>query len=78
MVHLAPGRQRRRVRLVLLEDLDDRLAPAGAASASSAGVGEVVGAEHDVHVTGPLDDQVPVLLGQAAADRDLEIRAAPP
>ena len=29
VVDLAPGRQRRRVRLVLLEDLDDGLAPAG-------------------------------------------------
>ena len=31
----------------------------------------VVGAEHDVDVAGPLQDGVPVLLGQAAADDDL-------
>ena len=34
---------------------------------------EVVGAEHDVDVPGPLDDQVAVLLGEAAADRDLQV-----
>ena len=39
-------------------------------------VGEVVGAEHDVDVAGPLDDQLAVLLGQAAADRDLQVGPA--
>ena len=78
MVDLAAGGQRRRVRLVLLEDLDDRLAPPGGLGEQRGRVGQVVGAEHDVDVAGPLDDQLPVLLGQAAADRDLEARAAPP
>ena len=39
-------------------------------------MGEVVGAEHDVDVAGPLDDQVPVLLREAAAHRDLQVRPA--
>ena len=32
-----------------------------------------MGAEHDVDVAGPLDDQLTVLLGEAAADRDLQV-----
>ena len=46
-----------------------------ARSSSDAAWPEVVGAEHDVDVAGALDDELPVLLGQAAADRDLEVRS---
>ena len=68
------GRQRRRVGLVLLEDLDHRtLEPRPFEQRRR--VAEVVGAEHDVDVAGALDDQLPVLLGQAPADRDLEVGA---
>jgi hypothetical protein len=38
---------------------------------------DVVRAEHDVDPGCPLDDGGPVLLGQAAADRDLQVRVAP-
>ncbi len=44
-------------------------------SMSVGGPVHVVGAEHDVDVAGPLEDRVPVLLGQAAADDDLHARA---
>jgi hypothetical protein len=75
--HVTAGGQRRRVGLVLLEDLDDRLLrprpvePRPIEQRRS--VGEVVGPEHDVDVTSALDDQVTVLLRQAAAHRDLEV-----
>ena len=49
---VAPRRQRRRVRLVLLEDLDDRALEPGPRRAASAAWCEVVGAEHDVDVAG--------------------------
>ena len=64
--------KRRRVRLVLFEDLDDRALEPGLRQQRRR-VGEVVGAEHDVDVAGSLDDQLAVLLGQAATDRDLEV-----
>ena len=48
----------------------------GPARAARRRVGQVVGAEHDVDVAGPLDDQLAVLLGQAAADRDLQVGPA--
>jgi len=35
----------------------------------------VVGAEHDIDMTGPLADRVPVLLGETSADHDLETRS---
>ena len=66
--------QRRRVRLVLLEDLDDRALEAGPLEQRRR-VGQVVGAEHDVDVRRPLDDELAVLLGQAPADRDLQVGA---
>ena len=44
-----------------------------ARSSSAGGVGEVVGAEHDVDVAGALDDELAVLLGQAPAHRDLQV-----
>ena len=77
MVDVAPGRQGRRVRLVLLEDLHDRALEPGPLE-QVGGVGEVVGAEDDVDVAGPLLDELPVLLGQAAAHCDLEVRAGGP
>ena len=52
VVVVAAGRERRRVRLVLLEDLDDRALDLGARE-QLRGVGEVVGAEHDVDVRRP-------------------------
>ena len=76
VVDLTAGRERRRVRLVLLEDLDQRLAGAARLGQERGRVGEVVGAEHDIHMTGPFDHEVAVLLGQTAADRDLEVGAA--
>ena len=51
-VDVAPGRQRRRVGVVLLEDLDDRPLDARARSSSAAAWAQVVGAEHDVDVAG--------------------------
>ena len=42
------------------------------------GPGQVVGAEHHVDVAGPLADPLAVLLGQAAADGDLQVRAGAP
>ena len=51
--------------------------PSTRARASSVGrVGEVVGAEHDVDVRRPLAHELAVLLGQAAADRDLQLGPA--
>ena len=72
---LAARRQRGRVRLVLLEDLDDRPLVARPRE-QRRGVGQVVGAEHDVDVAGPRHDLVPVLLGEAATDRDLQVGTA--
>ena len=72
MVDVAPSRQRRRVRLVLVEDLDrpDRQLR-GAQEVGS--VGEVVGAEHHVDERRAFAHAVAILLGQAAADRDLQV-----
>ncbi len=64
--------QRRRVRLVLLEDLDHRALEASPLEQRRR-VGQVVGAEHDVDVARPLDDELAVLLGQAPAHRDLQV-----
>ncbi len=75
VVDLPPSGQGRRVGLVLIEDLDDRDTGAVGLCEERRGVRQVVGAEHDVHVTGPLDDEIPVLLGQAPSDRDLQVRA---
>ena len=59
----------------LFPDLDDR--PGGGRLAQQGGgPPDVVGPEHDVHLGRPLADEVPVLLGQAAGDGDLEIGAA--
>ena len=69
---VAPGGERRRIRLVLLQDLHHRPLEAGPLEQRRR-MGEVVGAEHHVDVTGALDDQLTVLLGQAPAHRDLEI-----
>ena len=74
MVRVAPGRQRGRVRLVLLEDLDDGPLELGAREQLGR-VGEVVRPEDDVDVRRPRPYVVPVLLRQAPADRDLEIGA---
>ena len=38
---------------------------------------EIVGPEHDVDVARPLLDQLPVLLGQAAPDGDLQLGPPP-
>ncbi len=70
----ATGGQRRRVGLVLLEDLDHRALEAGPFEQGRR-VAQVVGAEHDVDVTGPLHDELAVLLGQAPAHRDLQVGA---
>ena len=69
------GGQCRRIGLVLLEDLDDRPFEPRPLEQRRC-VGEVVGPEHDVDLTRPLDDQVTVLLRQAAAYRDLEVGTA--
>ena len=71
---IATGGQRRRVGLVLLEDLDHRALEASPLEQGRR-VGQVVGAEHDVDVTGPLHDELAVLLGQAPAHRDLQVGA---
>ena len=64
--------------VVLVEDLHDRLA-GGAACAQQLGrAGEVVGAEHHVDVAGALHNQLTVLLGEATADRDLQLGALAP
>ena len=75
VIDLTLGRERRRIRLVLFEDLDDRLTSACRFGQQCRRVGQIVGAEDDVDVTGALHDQVPVLLSQAPADRDLQIRS---
>ena len=72
MIDLAPRRQRRRVRLVLLEDLDDRALDARPREQRGR-VREVVRAEHDVDVRRRSLHELAVLLGEAAADRDLEV-----
>ena len=72
MIDVAAGRQRRRVRVVLLEDLDERALGPGPGQQLGR-VREVVGAEHDVDVRRPLAHELAVLLGEAAAHRDLQI-----
>ena len=72
MVDLAARRQRRRVGLVLLEDLDQRALVPGPFEEGGR-VGKVVRAEHDVDVPGALRDQLAVLLGQTASHRDLQV-----
>jgi hypothetical protein len=62
------------VRLVLLEDLDDR--PLFTRPGEQAGcVAQVVGAEHDVDVARTRHDRVTVLLREAATDGDLQVGA---
>ena len=80
---LADGRQRRREQGVvvdarLVEDLGDRAAGAGPSREQLGGAVDVVRAEHDVDVGGPLAHQVAVLLGQAAGHDDLAVRRARP
>ena len=72
VVDFAAGRERRRIRLVLLEDLHHRAPPAGRLRKQLGRPGQVVRAEHDVDVPGTPDDVVAVLLGQTAAHRDLQ------
>ena len=77
MVDLAAGRQRGRERLVIVagrgfEDLDDRAVFLGMVEEFDGPV-DVVSAEHNVDVPGPLHDRVAILLGETAADRDLEV-----
>ena len=75
VIRVAARGQRRRVRLVLLEDLDDR--PFELRAGEQRGrVREVVGAEHDVDVRRRACERVPVLLREATADRDLEVGAS--
>ena len=76
--HLTPSRQRAGERLVvvggrLLQDLDDRPARRALLAQELGGPVHVVGAEHDVDVGRLVDDEVAVLLGQAAADHDLHV-----
>ena len=66
VIDLAAGRQRRRVRVVLLEDLDERTLGPGPGQQRGR-VREVVRAEHDVDVRRPLAHQLAVLLREAAA-----------
>ena len=61
---------------MLLEDLDDRARRRTGLVEERRRRGQVVGAEHDVDVAGALDDQLAVLLREAAADRDLEVGTA--
>ncbi len=76
--HLASGRQRARERRTvfgdgLVEHLDHRTVLTRLGQQRGGPV-DVVGAEDDIDVRGSLGDEVAVLLGQAAADHDLEIR----
>src|SRR5262249_32289222 len=70
MGDISTSRERRRVRLVLLEDLDDRALQPGTLEQRRR-VRKVVSPEHDVDVAGAFDDEVAVLLGQAATHGDL-------
>ena len=72
---VAPHGQRGGEGVGLLEDLHDR-AFEGRAPQQVGRVADVVGAEDDIDVGRPLLDQPPVLLGQAAADGDLQIGPA--
>ena len=79
--HLPPCWQRAGERLVvvgggLLQDLDDGSTGGALLTQELRGPVDVVGAEHHVHVGGLADDEVTVLLGQAAPDDDLHVRAA--
>jgi len=68
------ARERRGVGVVLLHDLEDRALRPGPFEQRRR-VGQVVGPEHHVDVGCPGLDEVAVLLGQAAADGDLEVGA---
>ena len=63
--------QRRRIRLVLLEDLDDR--PFVRERSSSAGACARLWVPNTTSTCGARASTVPVLLGEATADRDLEV-----
>ena len=78
---LAAHRQGRREGVLAVgggvEDLED--GPVGGRGRQEvAGVAHVVGAPDGVHPGRPLLDDLPVLLGQAAAYRDLQVRAGGP
>ncbi len=72
---LAAGGEGGGERLERVGDLDLRLVPQPGTFQQHGQLADVVGAEDDVDPGGLLDDGVPVLLGQAAADRDLHPRA---
>ena len=71
----AGGVVRRRGRVGGVQDLDDGALYRRPAQ-QLGGAGQVVGTEHHVDMAGLLADQLPVLLGQAAADGDLQPRLA--
>ena len=73
VIDLAPGRQRRRVRLVLLEDLDDRALGARPLEQRRARCARLCVPNTTSTCGARASDLVAVLLGEAAADRDLEI-----
>ena len=80
VVEFASRRQRTGERLGVVadgfvEDLDDRAVLGGQAQQLT-GAMHVVRTEDDIDVPGPPAHQVAVLLGQAPADRDLEVGAA--
>ncbi len=75
VLDVAPGRKRRRVRGVLLEDLEDRSTGTGAGE-QVGGVRKIVGSEDDVDVPGPLLHETAIFLGEAPAHCDLEIGPA--
>ncbi len=72
MVDLASRRERRRIRLVLLQDLDDRAGGARALEQCRR-AREVVRPEHDVDVRCAREHLVAVLLGETAAHCDLQV-----
>ncbi len=72
----APGQQRRRVGLVLLENLDEGLAGATGLGEEGGRVREVVGSEHDVNPGSPPRDLPAILLREAAAHGDLHARTS--
>ena len=69
---LAPRRQRRRVRLVLLEDLDDRALDAGALASRPGACARLWVPKTTSTWPARSHDALAVLLGQAPADRDLQ------
>ena len=70
-----PGRGRIGLGQRLVEDLHQR-ARLGRSAQQGGGPPQIVGAEHDVHVSGPLLDVLPVHLGQAPTHGNLHVRPA--